>query len=93
MPVPSAELATETRTAVCPRCGGAGDICLGAASTFDMAQEQWYPVEDLYVCDVCEGEGDIQENFCLVCTEPTYACSCTDDQIEAFLLSSYLGAA
>ncbi len=93
MPIPTAELATETRTAVCPRCEGAGEICLGAASTFDMAQDQWYPVENVYDCDRCEGEGSIQETFCLVCNEPTYACGCTDDQLEAYLVNSYLGAA
>lgn len=92
MPIPTAE-ATETRTAVCERCEGAGDICLGAASTFDMAQEQWYPASDIYVCDRCEGEGSVQETFCLVCAEPTCTCGCTDTQIEAFLLNSYLGAA
>ena len=92
MPTPSAELVTETRTAVCPRCQGAGEICL-EVSTFDMGQAQWYPVNDLYVCDVCEGEGDVQRTFCMVCTEPTDTCDCTDAQIESFLFNAYLGAA
>ncbi len=93
MPVLSAEFATETRRTVCSRCEGAGEICLGGASTFDLAQEQWYPVESIYVCDRCEGETSIQETFCLVCAEPTYTCGCTDDQLEAYLLNLYLGAA
>ncbi len=93
MSIASTELATETRTADCPRCGGAGEICLGGASTFDSAQEQWYPVENVYVCDPCEGECSVQETFCLVCAEPTDTCGCTDDQLEAFLVNSYLGAA
>ncbi len=93
MSIPSAELATETRTADCPRCEGAGAICLEEASTFDLAQDQWYPASDTYVCDRCEGECRVQETFCLVCAEPTYSCGCTDDQIEAYLLNSYLGAA
>ena len=91
MSIPTAE-ATETRTAVCPRCEGAGEICSGA-STFDMEQEQWYPAQDNYVCDVCEGESKVRRTFCLICTEPTDTCNCTDAQIKTFLVSSYLGAA
>ena len=94
MSVLAAELATETRTADCPRCGGAGEICIGPSSVvFDTAQDQWYPVERVYVCDRCEGECSVQETFCLVCAEPTYSCGCTDAQLEAYLLNSYLGAA
>lgn len=58
-----------------------------------MAQECWYPDEAVYPCDRCKGGGEVQESFCLVCAEPTDACSCTDEQIENYLLTSYVGAA
>lgn len=94
MPTPPADLATETRTAVCSRCKGQGEVCVGETSgTFDMAQACWYPDEVVYPCDRCKGRGEVKETFCLVCTELTDSCSCTDEQIERYLLTTYLGAA
>lgn len=94
MPISILELATETRTAVCEQCRGCGEVSAGVASgIYNMAQAQWHPDETVYTCPTCKGAGDVQETRCLRCTETTYSCSCTDEQIESFLLSAYLGAA
>jgi RecJ-like exonuclease len=87
-------LATETRTNACSSCEGAGEVCTSTpGGTFDMQQEQWFPDEQAYTCPRCKGKGELEETFCLVCSENVETCSCTDAEIDHYLLTSYLGAA
>lgn len=87
-------LATETRTTACSLCEGAGEVCTSTpGGTFDMQQGQWFPDEQAYTCPRCKGKGELEETFCLVCMESAEVCRCTDEEIDAYLLSSYLGAA
>ena len=86
--------ATETRTVTCFLCKGAGEVCAGTAGGFfDSYQEQWFPDEQNYTCPCCKGDGEVDETFCLICTENVHACNCTDEKIDTYLLASYLGAA
>jgi RecJ-like exonuclease len=92
MPTSSPPLATESRSAVCLLCGGAGEICTSVpGGTFDTQQEQWYPDERAYTCPKCKGKGELEETFCLVCSENVEMCSCTDEEIGMYLLTVYLG--
>lgn len=94
MPTSSPPLATESRTAVCSLCEGAGEVCTSTpGGTFDMQQEQWYPDEQTHTCPRCKGKGEREETFCLVCTESVEVCRCTDAEIETYLLTAFLGAA
>jgi DnaJ-class molecular chaperone len=94
MPVCPPLLATETRTTVCSLCAGQGDVCTGAAhGTFDMRQEQWFPDERVYTCPRCKGQGELEEDFCLACTESVEVCRCMDADIDTYLLTACLGAA
>jgi len=87
------ELATETRTSACPLCEGNGEVYAGVSyGYFDIHQEQWYPDEPR-TCPRCNGRGNVEETACLVCKEPIEVCTCTDEEIEAYLLASYLGVA
>ena len=94
MPTSPLLLATETRTITCSLYEGTGDVYTSIpGGLFNMQQEQWYPDEQVYTCPRCKGNGELEGTFCLVCTENVEVCSCTDEEIDAFLLTSYLGAA
>lgn len=94
MPTSSLVLATTTRTITCSLCEGVGDIYTSTSGgSFHMQQEQWYPDEQAYTCPRCKGEGELEETCCLVCTHSASVCSCTDEEIDLYLLTSYLGAA
>lgn len=49
-----------TRTVeACPSCQGDGYLVdMHGPGTFSMAQECWYPGEDVYPCPDCGGTGD-----------------------------------
>lgn len=87
-------LATETRTTPCSLCEGAGEVCTSTpGGTFDMQQAQWYPDEQTHTCPRCKGKGELEESFCLVCSESVEVCRCTDEEIDMYLLTVFLGAA
>ncbi len=94
MPTSPLLLATTTCTITCSLCEGAGEVYTRVSGgSFDMQQEQWFPDEQTHTCPKCKGEGELEETFCLVCTESALVCNCTDEEIDTYLLTSYLGAA
>lgn len=93
-PAALAAHATISRTQTCPHCQGEGEILVAVpGGVFDAYQHQWYPHEYTYPCVPCKGQGTFLETFCLRCDQDTEDCFCTDEQIEAFLILGYLGAA
>lgn len=92
MPTGPLLLAKLTRTITCSLCGGTGEACT-SSGTFDMQQAHPYPDEHSHTCPECNGDGKVEAGSCLVYAANVEVCSCTDEEIDTHLLTSYLGAA
>jgi RecJ-like exonuclease len=45
---------------ICPECGGEGFVEVAVpGGYFSMAQEQWYPDEEMRECENCHGIGAV----------------------------------